>query len=163
MGRPIRARPIASICRSPPDSVRGALLAAFLKAWKQRINFIEKRLPLGIVAAPPAVSAKDEIVGDAHRPEQFAFFRHQTETGPDTRFDRTMQDVFAEIIHPAPARQKSHDGVEERCFAGPVGTDNGDDGARGHFQVDLLHRLDLAVGNAQVRDLQNRAHAATPR
>ena len=60
-------------------------------------------------------------------------------------------------------RQDAHDGVEQRGLAGAVGADDGDDLVVADLERHRAHRLDLAIGDMHVGDLQQRAHALTPR
>jgi len=52
-----------------------------------------------------------------------------------------------------------HDGVEQRGLAGAIGADDGDDLVVLDGERHRADRLDLAIGDMRVSDLQQRAHA----
>ena len=89
--------------------------------------------------------------------------RHQAETRGDTVLDLQLSDVLAGERRGAFQRQDTHDGIEQRGLAGAVGADDGDDLVVAHFKRHRAHRLDLAIGDVRIGDLQQRAHDAAPR
>src|SRR5439155_20368246 len=57
----------------------------------------------------------------------------------------------------ADRRKQTGQGAQGRRLAGAVGADQGDDGARVDRERDALDSLDLAVGDAEVLDLEQRS------
>ena len=68
-------------------------------------------------------------------------------------------------IEDAPAGRAvdAGDGADERGLAGPVGTDDGDDGAFLDLQRDAVERLGVAVKQIERFDREDHAGASTPR
>jgi hypothetical protein len=56
----------------------------------------------------------------------------------------------------AGGRQQAHRRAQQRGLAGAVGADHRDDLALFHMQRTLVHRLDGAVGDAEVFELKDR-------
>jgi hypothetical protein len=121
-------------------------------------------LPSVAIAGTIALEgAQQEVVLDAHLAEQRALLRHQRHAHGDEMLDLDVALHFALELDLALRGQQAHDGGQHRGLAGAVGADHGDDLPGGHLQVDVVQRFDLAVGNAQVTDLQNGcAHYSTP-
>ena len=90
-------------------------------------------------------------------------FGDEAQARADAVLDLEPRHVLAGERDAAPQRQNAHDGVEQRGLAGAVGADDGDDLIVGDVKRHRTHGLDLAVGDMGVGDLQQRAHAATPR
>ena len=66
------------------------------------------------------------------------------------RLDAGARDALAAEQHAAARGQQAHRRAQQRGLAGAVGADHGDDLAFVDAQVDAVHRLDRAVGDAEV-------------
>ena len=86
-GADISARPSASICRSPPESVLGALRAPLGQPRKARVD----RVRCGCFSAarpqPLRIGAELQVVEHAELAEQLALLRHQAQAALDARLD----------------------------------------------------------------------------
>ena len=61
---------------------------------------------------------------------------------------------FAKIVDVAARGQETHDRAEQRRLARAIRTDHADDHPWRHAERHVVHRLDLAVGDVQVADLE---------
>ena len=136
------------------------MLAPLLQSRKQRIDALERFCCRGLRNPE---GAELQIVLDVHGAEQFAVLGHQTQARRDAILDVERGHVQACEGGGALERQHAHDGVQQRGLAGAVGADDGDDLVVGDLERHRAHRLDLAVGDMDVTDLQERAHVAAPR
>ncbi len=169
-GFAISARPTASICRSPPDSVPASCARALPQAREQRVDLVHRLAVVALARAVALEGAEQQVVLDRHLAEQFALLRHQRHAARDHRLDRRLRfDGAGESHHAARGagrRQRAHDRGEQRRLAGAVGTDDGDDLADADVEVGVRQRLDLAVRDGQVADFEDavgthRIHAAS--
>ena len=64
----------------------------------------------------------------------------------------------AQIRDVAARRQQSHHCGEERRLAGAVGPDDADDRSRRHRQRHIVHGLDLAIGDMDMCEFEERRH-----
>jgi hypothetical protein len=110
-----------------------------------------------------AKAAELQIVLDVHGGEQAAVLRHQAEPGGDAVLDLQQRHVLAGERGGALQRQDAHDGRQQRGLAGAVGADDSDDLVVADVERNAAHGLDLAVGNMDAGNVQQRAHALTPR
>jgi hypothetical protein len=94
-GRPISARPSASIWRSPPDSVPASLLAPVGEPREALVDLVECAPGRRVAVASPRERAELEVVGDAHRREQLALLGHEHEAARDARLDRKSRERLA--------------------------------------------------------------------
>src|SRR4051794_40150163 len=70
----------------------------------------------------------------------------------------TAEQDFAPDAYPHIA-----DRAQDRGLAGAVGAEQGGDAAFGDGKVDTIDDLRLAIGDREVLELEDRAHAAVPR
>ena len=150
-GAPIRQRPIASICCSPPDSVPAACARALGQDREQRQHPLEITRP----ARPRARQhrAHGEVFGDRERRKDLAALRDLADAEVADAVARPARDVAA-AKHDAPARRAVHarDGADERGLAGAVRADDGDDLAFRDLERDAIERLRVAVEHIEVLD-----------
>ena len=143
-GRDIIARPIASICCSPPDKRAGRLAAAFLQAREQREDALDVRLDRRAIGA--CVGAHREVFLDRQRAEHAAALGHHREAAADELERRVAGDVVAVVADRARLdRQQPADALQRRRLARAVGADQADELAVADVEVDALDRLDAAV------------------
>ncbi len=114
--------------------------------------------------AAPDIGAKQKIVGDRHVAKQFAPFRHQAETTLDALLDVEARQIDPIIGYRSARAQQPGGGCQQRGLAGSVRADDGHDLAGLHCQRDAADGFDLAVGDMQILDLEQRGgHATLPR
>src|SRR5678815_1011194 len=77
--------------------------------------------------------------------------------------DRRADVAPAEPDRPGARAHASRDGHERGGLAGPVGADEGHDLALAHRQADAVQRLDVAVADAQILELQHQSICSWPR
>ena len=129
-GAPMSARPIASIWRSPPDSVPAACALALVQAREQRGRSSSSRAACcGLRRAALAVAAQQQVVGHRHRGEQGARLRHQRDAALHALLQRQALHRLTVERHLAARGQHAHQGVQQRALAGAVGADHGDHAA----------------------------------
>ena len=154
----IIARPIASICCSPPDRVPASWLLALLEHREQLEDALHHRL----VAALALVGAHLEVLDHAHDREHPPALGHVADAerrrsrGPGRRraacpSKRTPPDRRA---------QQPGDRAQRRGLAGAVRAEQRDDLALLHGEADALERLDRAVLDGDVVELEQ-AHAVS--
>ena len=80
LGRAINARPIATICCSPPDKVPANWREPLLDAREKREDARQILVELG--AAPPRIGAHFEVLVDRHARKQAARFEHRGDAAP---------------------------------------------------------------------------------
>ena len=156
-GCAISARPIASICCSPPESV-----PAF---WPRRSRSLGKSVSARSYAlgSPRAaqVGAHLEILADGQVGEDPPPLRHLRDPARHAAIRALRRDVRALEPDPAGARleQTAH-GAQERRLPRAVRADQRDDLARLHLEVDRAQREDRAVGDRERLDAQQRGLGA---
>ena len=140
-GRAISARPMASIWRSPPDSVAASCARRSCRRGKipntSCMRGFWSRWPRRQRAKPPSsrLSSTDISPNSSRfsgtRPTPRATI---ASTGPG--------DALASKLERAPRRQQAHRSAQQRGLAGAVGADHGDDLAFVDLEVDLVYGLD---------------------
>ena len=140
---------------------RPRLLAPALGEARKTVVDLPQAL-IGAVASA-RIGAEQQIVRDRHVAEQFPPLRNKAKAALDAFLDVEAGEVEAVIHHPSAPAQQTGGGREQRRLAGAVRADDGDDLARLHDETDAAHGLDLAVGDVQVLDLEERRHATLPR
>ena len=103
--------------------------------------------------------AELEVVGDGHCGEKLATLRHQTKSQRDSLLDTHARGWRTRIADLGARRQQAHDGAEQRRLAGAIGSDDGDDAPLADRERYAVHCLDLAVGDMEIADFKQRAHA----
>src|SRR3954463_263720 len=125
-GRPISARPMATICCSPPDSVPAPrLLPPPRRPPGQRPPpLVEQREELVdpvevlLLSAAPEVRAHLEVLEHRHRPEQPPVLGDDRDALADPVARRSRGDVLAGEVHAAVLRlHDSQNGLERRRLA----------------------------------------------
>ena len=156
VGRPISARPIASIWRSPPDSV----LAGAARALRQpREQLVDLR------RAPPRASARSRrhsaprrrfssTVSSAitPRPSGTCAMPRRTMSSTARRLDLAAVEADA----PRARADEAGERAQQRRLAGPVRAQDRGDGARGDLERDPVERADRPVRRHQVLNLEHR-------
>ena len=132
-GRPINARPIASICRSPPESVPAELVAPLGEPRELPIH-VGERLPPAAVAVARAMECP-QLTG-CRPPSSRRTIRGAPARGIDHATTRCYR-LEARFTRPrsmtlAARRQHAHHRGQQRRLARAVGADDGDDGAGRH-------------------------------
>ena len=156
VGRDISARPTASICRSPPDSVPASCVRRSFRRGNSSIHHVHLVAPLGVAQPHLAKGAQHQVVFHRHAAEQLALFGHQRDAQHHALFQRQRGDGLALELDGAAAGQYAHQRIEQGGLAGAVGADDGDDAALGGLQVDAVQHLGPAVAGAQVVDAKVR-------
>ena len=162
-GLAISARPMASICCSPPDSSAAALRAALLEHREQVVDPVLgprlRRLVLAAHAAGAQVLLHREpaedppALGDLHQAHADDLRRVAAAEVGAVEADRARLDPAA--VQP----QGAGDGAQQRRLAGPVAAEDGDDLAVGDLHGHAAHRLDgAAVGHVERFDAQHGQH-----
>ena len=156
-GRLIRARPIASICCSPPDSVPPRWVMRSFSRGNSAKTRSSAAGAFGL-AAVGRVGAHLQVFRHAHARENPAAFRRLRDAQPGDLVRRHAGDVLAVELDMAGAGARlAEDRHHQRRLAGAVGADQGDDLAGVDLEIDALQRLDLAVGGAQAADREQRS------
>ena len=100
--------------------------------------------------------AEQQVVLDAHFGEQFALLRDQRHAVADQFLDLAFTALGrAHVNDFAGRRQQAHQRRQQGRLAGTVGADDGDDLAPANGQADIVQRLDLAVGDTEVADVED--------
>ena len=129
-GRPISARPMASICRSPPESVPASWRRRSCEPGEAREHL---RQGLRALGGRGAEAAEQQVVLHRHGAEQLAPLRHQRQAHRHALLDGVAVERGAVERHARRCDgQQAHHRVEQRGLAGAVGADHGDDAARLH-------------------------------
>ena len=127
----ISARPSASICRSPPDSVPASCVAPLVQARKARVDIVaacarSSRSPRRTRANAPSSRLSATVI-DA---EELALLGHQHEAARRRAARRSARSTASPAVADVAARrQRAHDRGEQRRLARAVGADHGDDAA----------------------------------
>ena len=119
-GLPISARPIASICCSPPDSEPGDLRVALLQPREQLEHAVERSSP-----APPLflhrLRRHHQVLPHGQRAEHAPALRHEADALARDGVGREARDRFAEQADGAVARlEEAHDRRHAGGLAGAV-------------------------------------------
>ena len=151
-GRLTSARPIATICCSPPLSRPAGWSEPLAHARKQLEHLVEA---VGELAAPAAaqVAIGAELQVLLHRVlgKELASLGHQREPEIGDLVRRHAADVAAgELDAPFGRAQQPGEAAQRRGLAGAVAAEHGDDLARLDREGDALDHLELAVGDVQV-------------
>src|ERR1700682_3306181 len=153
-GRAIKARPMASICRSPPDSDRvswGRL------GWQGREGLLTLSEPLpkvgGIVA--PEVS-QAQVVLHCQLFDHTTALGHVNDAEPGDVLDPEPNQVDPLPSEAAGDRvQQAGDGSQQGCFAGSIGTEHGGDAALPQAHGNIIEGSDGAVVPTKATDLKH--------
>ena len=154
-GRAISARPIASICCSPPDIVPAFW---FSRSWSRGNSSKTRSRSSEVVRTAPVVGAEIEVLADRHPGEAVPAL------GRRARCPRsTIWWAGTRVMSSPPKRDRARarrrqprDRAQRRRLPGPVGADQRDDLALLDGQRHALQRLDLAVVRVDVVDLEQR-------
>ena len=125
-GLDISARATATICCSPPESVRASWLSRSLRRGKSEKAFskFSLRSALARLCADPT----SRFSCDRHLREQAPALRHLHDTGANDGVGAHLGEVHVFERHRAGRRLgEARDGVHERRLAGAVGADDADD------------------------------------
>ena len=153
-GRDISARPIASICCSPPDKRTRRLLSPLGKARKLGIDPIAVRGDLR--ASGAQIGAHVEVLLDRHVRKYPPSFR----TMRDARGHHARRfgacDILALEQHRSRTRRdQPGDRTQRRALAGAVGADQGDELPGLDLQRNAAQRGDAAIAAHHVADLKH--------
>ena len=144
-GRAISARPIISICCSPPDSVPACCLRTLAQAREIVIDALElgrlRCLRRWQPGAERQIVARRSCSGKISRPSGTCTMPRAT-----MPVDRKAAEILAlEPDAPAGQRHDAGDAVERRGLAGAVGAEQAHDLAGRDGERHVLERADLAV------------------
>ena len=158
-GRDISARPIATICCSPPDSVPASCERRSMQQREQLVDPVEV-----LLGAPAAqVGAHLEVLEHRHRREQPAVLRDDREAAADAVARRPRGDVLAVDAHGAVARpDDAEDRLQRRRLARRVAAEQADELARLDRDRQPLQDVDLAVVGVDRVELAGRLICARP-
>ena len=160
LGRLISARPIASICCSPPDSVPAILLAALGEHREQRED------PLGVGREVLAVAVGADLAGSpgstsaGRRAGPPA--RGRCRGSPPCAAGRRSMRSPSKRTSPLVSAEQRRDGAQRGGLAGAVGAEQRDDLAVTDSQRDAAQRRHRAVADADVVDLAAAARRRGP-
>ena len=154
-GRAISARPIASICCSPPDSVP----PTWVRRSASRGNVSNTQSSCSRCSALrrefPPVATHFEVLGDGHPGEHAAALRRLDQAVGDPAVRLDPGDVLALEPHRARRqRPQTRDGAHHRGLAGTVGAQQRHQLALAHRQRNTVQRFDSAVVHDDVADLE---------
>ena len=122
-GLVISARPIASICCSPPDSV----LARWLRRSRRRGNSCVDALEIPAVTVGVALGDQ-QVLLDAERRKDAAALRHQAHAAAHGLERRLLRDVVALEHDLAAARRiEADDRIHQRGLADAVPAEQAED------------------------------------
>ena len=142
-GRLISARPIASICCSPPDSVPPRWAARSLRRGNSRNtrSMSASKCDWSVIVAPIC-----RFSSTVMRAKDAAAFRRLGDAQVCDLVRRQAGDVAAVEHDAALARARiAEDGHHQRRLAGAIGADQGDDLAGMDVEIDAFERDDVAV------------------
>jgi hypothetical protein len=133
----------------------GCLLAPFLQARKQA-EYPFDVLP-DFVPIAATVSAHRQVFLDRQRAEHAAALGNHRQTLAHQLERRLAGDVFAVVDDLSRLdRLQPGDALKRRRLAGAIGADQTDELALTHDQVDALDRMNAAVGDFQLVELEQR-------
>jgi hypothetical protein len=131
-----------------------------LHELQQRMHPLHDRVALRALAARADGEAKGDVLEHRHVPEQRVVLKHETHLA---LAGGHVRDVFPVEMNPAAARlgilQPGHD-AQERGLARTRGTEQGDELAARHMQIDAVERGEGAKVFADVVDLNAHRWAA---
>ena len=157
LGSLIRARPTASIWRSPPDMVPARWARRSASRGNTRIDALEQ--PRDALAVGERRGAQQQVVLDALLGEQPPALGRQRQALAHDGIGRLAGDVLAvELDLPGRHRHDAGDGVQRRGLAGAVGAQQRHDRALRHFERDVGHADQVAVAHLEMLDLEQRGH-----
>ena len=155
-GRAISARPIATICCSPPDSVPASWVAPLVQQREERVDAL-------VVLRPPTavqVRAHLEVLEHRHRAEEAPVLRDDRHPLPDAVARRARGHVLAVERHRAgPWPHDPEDRLQRRRLPGRVPSEQAHELARADLQVRVLEDVHLAVVRVDRVEPQQRARA----
>ncbi len=136
------ARPIASICCCPPESVPARLLAAFAQLREEVVDEVVPRLgvPLG----------EPQVLVDRQRREDVAILGDVPDAAPHDLVGRHLADVVARELDRAPAVDEPHQRAQRRRLADAVPAEQRGHSALGDVERDPLQHVRLAEVDVQV-------------
>ena len=141
----------------------GELRAALLQTRKGAEDLVHGLALVAVAMTIALEGAKQQVVLHAHLAEQLALLRHQRHAHRDEVLDLDVALHFAPELNFTLRGQQTHDGGKHGGLAGAVGADHRDDLARLDPEVDVVQGLHLAVGDAEIVDLENGGgHHSTP-
>ncbi len=150
----IRARPIASICCSPPTACR-RLAPRSAKPREQLEDAVEVGLQLALVG--PRVGTHLEVLEDRHPAEDPASLGRVGDAPMDELVGRHVSDVVAVEGDRSRARvDQAADRAQGRRLAGAVAAEERHDLARVDLQGDPLQGVDVHVEGMDVVQPQER-------
>jgi hypothetical protein len=153
---------MASIWRSPPESVEAICGRRSFRRGKIPKDFVHACALVALALAPLVEAAEQQVVFHRHLAEQLAPLGHQRHAARHHGLHAGARDALAVQRQLAVGRQQAHRRAQQRGLAGAVGADDRDDLALFHMQAHAVHRLDGAVGDAEVFQLKDRvAHRAS--
>ena len=152
-GFAMSARPSASICRSPPDSVPAACLRRSFSRGKRsntssrlfRVFDRSRRL----YVPSNRLSATDKSANSSR------FSGHQAEAALDPSLDVDLREIVPLERHPPGGPQQPDRRHQQRRLAGPVRADHGHDLPFLDRQRDVPDSLHLAVGDADTPSIES--------
>ncbi len=102
------------------------------------------------------VPTQEKVLLDAHGGENLAALGHLGDAHQHPFAGRQVIDAFSvEQDLSLLRRQQSGDGLDQRRLAGTVGTDQRDDLAGAHRQIDVLHYRSAVVSGAEAAHLKH--------
>ena len=152
-GRAMSARPMATICCSPPESVPGELAPALVQEREERVHAF---VVLGIAAAVE-VGAHLEVLEDGHRAEQPPVLGDDRHSLANAVARRPPRDILAGERDRARARADDPEHRLQRGgLPGRVAAEQADELARADRQVRVLEDVHLPVVGVDAREAEER-------
>ena len=159
-GRAISARPSASICCSPPESVP-ACWCMRSRGSGRGVDALAVLLDAGPL--DPRGGAEAQVLRHGERAEDAAALRAMGDAEPHDARRRQPVDPLAVEADRAGARpDQPGNGAQHRALAGAVGAEQRHHLARGDVEADALDRGDRAVVHAELLDRENRERSRPP-
>ena len=162
LGAAISARPMASICCSPPESVP----ASWLRRSRRRGNRLNTRCAMLLDACPlaaEAVGAHVQVFVHSEGREYLAPFGRVRDAQVDDLVGGHVTDRAACYPHiPLAGAEQPADGAQDRGFARAVRPNQRHDLPRPHGKRDPLEGMHVSVVGVDVLDFEHRiTHLAT--
>ena len=156
VGADIIARPIATICRSPPLIVRTSCLGRSRSLGNKAQD--ARQIVRLALARPVGMGAEDEILLHGEIGEDAAILGHQRDAGLHDLMRRAVGDVgpvheHGRAVHLA--RLPGY-GPQEGALAGAIGAEHHHDLAFRHRRRNVLERAMAAVEDRNVAALKHR-------
>ena len=144
-GLPISARPIASICCSPPDRCAAICLCRSCKPRKHREHRVGR--PRRVLAVGVRLARGDhQVLAHGQALEDAAALRHQRHAARRDHLRRQAGDRLAEHHDLAAARrQQAHGDVHAGRFAGAVAAEQAEHARLAELERDVLQHVAVAV------------------